>query len=98
RPNRLVIYAVICSMLSLLAVAGGWYWVASRSWDIQVANNAGSFSFQSPQPTPLSLSERWGIAIHAWDEFRGLRALLVYAGLWLLWPWLTLMSLSLFQI
>lgn len=102
RPGRLIAYAVIYSVLTVFILIAYCYWEAADSWQ-----NAG----MSPSPytlrriirppaapAPTSFTEKLQIAREVFMGRRDLRVLRFYTVLWLIWPWLTLLSLAVFQI
>jgi hypothetical protein len=100
RPNRLVAYAVICSVLTMLVAVGLWYADARADW-----SNPGSYRWRyvngflvTPNAGATSLAEKWEIASKSWSFHRDLRVVLLFTILWVIWPWMTLLSLAVFQV
>ncbi len=112
RGGRLAGYAVICSVFTLMVVVGFWYWAAASEWRYteqrlsrlstyqRFSYGAGSPTNLPPTPLIVQMSavEKWRSACEMWSYRPDLRGLLVLSVLWLIWPWMTLLSLAVFQI
>lgn len=103
RPGRLFAYWVLTSLIACLVVAAQWVRSIVSLWDYSnwyyfspYSNSSSSFY---PTPTtPFSWSHLWATAGRAWRRDINFEIALSLAIFWLVWPWLTFLALSIFQV
>jgi rubredoxin len=100
RPKRLVIYGFFSSLLMLLALVGEWVWATVYEGDY-IGNSLVFFRgrFVGTRPgNPPSWDTWWRMASDALRDSRGFKVILYLTIFWLIWPWLTLVTLSIFRV